>query len=517
MKLIQILMLMLLVMESLAQTTKSKKSSEDKCETKLPLPPNAFNKMIVQDITYAIIGENTPVSGIKVDISKPEATISGVFKPKKDKTPWDLFSFEFKGGATDRSFNLFKGFNSFNTAFEFRPSFHFIPAKSSATYGYCEEARPKTLIIDAKNRQVKRNATSLIDSFYVIALIRKHHLDSIPGLVDSKTALSTVSNTPDSSLKKIILHFLKKIKKNDALTIDGNLSIDSILKANMRKASIVNNEINIDTYYDDVNEFYKKYQLLYTNLETDTLNKIINNASEIWTSKKYVWFTVTPFIRTEKVNEFYRQYEGKDSSHFKSDYRFYYGITGYINRYIVLPNIRAHFIRAGVSLSRNNNLTTLTSYNYETTNPFFSYGTAVTEKTKSGTAYNHDDIKTGFLKQLILEYYRLPLTSLKPGIYASTNINISDLYRLPNIIGRENDKVQLGLEGGTVFNINSREKDKEKSILSLLFYIRHEDLTDKRRTPQQTGEKESWDDYRKRNLSIGIRVGIPINLPQRSS
>ena len=75
----------------------------------------------------------------------------------------------------------------------------------------------------------------------------------------------------------------------------------------------------------------------------------------------------------------------------------------------------------------------------------------------------------------------------------------------------------MGAEGGLVFNISGREKDKEKNLFSILFYVRHEDLTDKRRTSKITGILESKDDFLKRNLSLGIKVGIPINLPQSSN
>jgi hypothetical protein len=510
---------LLFAISGLAQTSVKDQKTKNVCNIADPLPDEAFNKMIVQDITYAIVGESTPVSGLKVDISKPEATISGVFAPKRSKIPWDLFSFEFKGGVTDRNFSIFKGFNSFNTGFEFRPSFHFIPALNSANYGTCDEARPKLMVTHAKNKLVQQYATAITDTLKAVTLIRNHHLAVFNELTSTTIDLPTEANITDSQ-KKVVVHFIKKFTKNEEAKIDDSIQLPELLKL-LPQASRKEGEIDIDNniinYKDEVIEAQMKYEKLYKVLGTDTVDKMIKNVSAIWTRKKYWWGTLSPFGRTEKVNEFFTKYKDKDSSYFKSDYQFYYGLTGYVNRYIVVPDKRAHFIRLGITLAHSNNLTALTSYNYETRSPFFSYGNMVTEKTKSGTAYNHEDIKKGFTKQFTFEYYRLSLKSLVPGVYFSSNVNQSSLYRLPNFIGREEDKTQVGLEGGSVFNINSREKDKEKSLFSILFYVRHEDLTDKRRTSRQTGLEESREDFRKRNLSLGIRVGIPITLPQRSS
>ena len=86
------------------------------------LSNKAFDKLVIQDITYSIFGESTPVAGIEVDISKPEASLSGIIPLNKDKSL--LLGLDFKGGITDKSFSLLKGYNTFNTAFEFKLSFY---------------------------------------------------------------------------------------------------------------------------------------------------------------------------------------------------------------------------------------------------------------------------------------------------------------------------------------------------------------------------------------------------------
>jgi hypothetical protein len=91
-----------------AEGEKGYQRKREACKTDDPLSEGVFDKMVVQDITYAIIGEATPVSGIKVDVSKPEAMISGAFTPK-----WiDVISFDFKVGSVDKNATIFKGFGN---------------------------------------------------------------------------------------------------------------------------------------------------------------------------------------------------------------------------------------------------------------------------------------------------------------------------------------------------------------------------------------------------------------------
>lgn len=183
---------------------------------------------------------------------------------------------------------------------------------------------------------------------------------------------------------------------------------------------------------------------------------------------------------------------------------------------VILPNKLVSYLKVGLNSSHSNNISTLNSYNYETRSPLYNYGNSVTEKSKTGTAYNNKDFRTDFLGQFLLEYYILPLKSFAPGFYISSSLNRSSLYRLKEIEDRENDNFQVSLEGGPVFNINSREKDKEKSLFSLCMYVRFEDLTDSKRTNISDGKTEAHSDFLKRNLSFGLKIGVPITLPERN-
>ncbi|WP_332736852.1 hypothetical protein [Flavihumibacter sp.] len=516
MKLFLLIIISVTMLNAFSQTkSPSTIKDENECKVRHPLEPYVFDRMIIQDITYAIAGENVPVSGLKIDVTKPEGTISGFFQLKKK---WvDIISFDIKGGVTDRNFSIIKGYKNFNTSFEVRPSFHIIPANSGAMYGICDVAKQNTRILNAKNDLLEIYKANVVDSLYVITALRNRHLGDLTK-IDSLPIINLKSKEDTIRLLRIFQEFLRKIKNDNEIKIPENETLmEAINRLNMAKMQQNDIDIAPESYNDLVQELYIKYKKHYKNLEEDVINRKISNASEIWTRKKYFWITFTPFARTEKITEYHTKYDNVDSLYFKSNHPFTYGVSTYLNWYVFYPKRKfAYLIRPGISLNQGNNLTNLSPFNYETRIPFFANGTAITEKIKSGTAYNKSEVRSGFIAQVHAEGYVLPMTDyFLPGLYASTSFNFSQLYKLPNIIGREYDKFQLMLEGGLVININSREKDKEKTILSILAYYRHEDLTDKVRTNILTQQAETRDDFRKRNSTLGIRVGIPINLPKR--
>lgn len=464
------------------------------------LPNEAFNKMVIQDITYAILGESSPVSGVKIDITKPEGSISGIIRPRKDGAVF--INLELKGGVSNSRFSIFKGQNNFNTNFEVKPSIHIIPKWNSAKYRKYNEP-----ILTAKNDLIELNTGKIKDSCLVATIIYNRHLKKFPDLIENQP----IPQSPSIRQTSILKNFVKKILKDDSLQFNGltfNDILDLIPEADDTRMS--------DTYIDDVVELHKKYSKKEEEIKSEEISKQIKNVSEAWTKKNYFWLSISPFGRTEKINEYFTKDNEKDSHYFKSDYPFFYGIDIKFNHYMLWTEKVVFYYNIGFGLSHSNNLSTLKSFNYETNSPLFSYGNKVTTKTETGTAYNHTEIKSGSLTQILGELYLLPIKSMFPGLYISSSINSSNLYNLSNVVGRENDKTLIPMEGGLVFNINSREKGKEKNLLSISTYLRFEDLTDKKRESKTTGDIETKSDFLKRNRSIGIKVGIPITLPKKS-
>ncbi|TPG58008.1 hypothetical protein [Hymenobacter nivis] len=490
-----------------------------KVKTKPPLPPKEFDAMIIQDITYTIAGESTPTSGLKIDVTKPEATVSGAF-PTPNLAWADFISFDLKAGATNGNINLLKGYTSVNTGFEFRPALHYIPAVNKAKYGSGENAKTNAILVNARHDITLANKKASRDSLLMMALLRDHHLskvESIPPVIPADSAV-----TPQQ--KKILIHFIETYTKKTNLGLSEASSVDTILAKAPVADTITtvekgksHKDIKPGTFLGKLVDDYAKRAKQHKNLDKNTSAELIKNAADIWTQKNYFWITVSPFARSTKLELYHTQFENKDSSYIKSEYKFFFGLTGYLNFYRVNVNKRAHFFRLGVTAAKDNNLNTLNSFNYENTRPFYAYGTNVTVKTKEGTAYNEKALHTGLVGQFNVDYYNLPLNSFVPGFYISSTVNLGNVYNLNDFVGRENDSFVLGLEGGPVLNIKSREKDKDKNILSILLYLRYEDLTDQRRTSKESRQLEPIEDFRKRNLSVGLRLGIPITLPQRSS
>ncbi|MES2827379.1 MAG: hypothetical protein V4687_04470 [Bacteroidota bacterium] len=476
------------------------------------LPPEAFNRMIVQDITHAITGESTPVTGIKVDVSKPEATISGMF-PLKSKR-WfapDIISFDLKGGVTDKTFSFFKGSGSAGSAYEFKPSIHFFPAWSSAFFGKPPKNIPAKTYTISKNNLVVAEKNRVLDTIYTITFLYNHYLKNVKIYNPYPRDYSPV----DSVIDSIAANLIPKVLNQPGLKLPGGLDRANILSYLPQTDTDGDNLLKPGTYYEKLIILFNKYEKRYDNLDDEYLDKQIANASDLWTKKQYYWFTVSPILRSDKVNEYQTKFKGRDSLYFKSGFRWSYGVSASMNFYSVWPKSWAILIRPSFSLMKTNNMNNLTPYNYETRTSFFQYNTAITQKIRANSAYNNFDIIEGTEKQLSCELYILPIKSLFPGGFISANISNSRLFKLATTKDRQDDDFKAGLEFGFVFNINNKEKDK--TFLSILPYFRYDDLTDKLRTSTTTGLEETRKDFQDRNMSMGIKVGIPITLPKKTS
>lgn len=474
------------------------------------LEPEAFNRMIIQDITHAIVGENTPVTGIKIDFSKPEGTISGMFPVKSKKIPWDIFSFELKGGASDKNFSLLKGIENANSAFEVKPSFHFFTTLNSAKYGEPPLNIPSKALLVARNELANAERTRILDTIYTVTLLYNHHLKALGEVKSSPPGF----DGPISEHASIAAKLMPKIINNPDLKITSGLTWDQTLTYLPQARVNGNNQIDSSTFFDVILTLFKKYEKRMKNLDEETLDKKILNASSIWTRKKYFWVTISPIVKTDKSNEYHTKFEQRDSLYFKPVYHWSYGGSINMNRYWVTPSKLAVLLRGTASLIRTNNLSNLSTFNYESRSAFFQDGITSTEKSKTGSAYNQSDVNEGFESKLSAELYILPLTSFVPGLYMSSSVAKSSLFNLATVVGRSDDDFKAGLESGLVFNINN--KDKDKTLLSIITYFRYEDLTDNIRTSTKTGKAETKGEFQDRNMSVGVKVGVPITLPKRT-
>jgi hypothetical protein len=476
-----------------------------------PLDNADFKRMVRSDISYALNGEATPTTGLKIDVTKPEGTLS--YTSPFGKVLWSL---ELKGGVTDGGFKFLTGFKNLNSSFELRPSIHVITIKNDAAYGYDPDASRAKLKIRAQNALVNLEAEMLTDSLKVITAIKNYHLFSIESL-DFKSSKPSVllidTSLNDIKFKRIAIYFMKKILDSDNLGVNEKDSFMKIIGV-LSPVQLINSEPYSIGYKEEVSILFAKYNKLCKNLEETVSDKKIKNANEIWTRKRNRWLTFSPFVKAENITAYKTKFNNIDSLYFDPISRYTYGLTGIYNFYSVYPGKMAQLIRISASVSRSSNLATLSTFNYEKVSPLFINGNSNYQKKSTGSAYEFNEVKFGALGSLGFEYYRFPLKSWIPGWYVNPNFNFSNLYKLEKVKGRQSDVFLASFEGGMILNINSKEKDKEKNLLSILLYLRHEDLTDSRRTTISTNDLEDRSEYLKRNLSFGIKVGIPISLPK---
>jgi hypothetical protein len=479
-------------------------------ERPFEIDPLLFNRMITKEITYAITGENTPVSGVKIDISKPEGTISGMYPTNKNYLPWDILSFELKGGVTDKNFNILKGAGSAGSAFEFRPTFHRITWQNSITFGRRGEDLANKEISLLQNSLLDLKMKRTLDTIYTVTLLYNYYVHELNQPAIPPKEISVI----DSNHKRIAAGLLPKLTGQPTLIIDPEQDWEKIITPlHAAKIDRKTKQLDPSTFNPTLVALFRKYSKVYKNLEEENLDKKILNISEVITRKRYIWISLSPFIKTEKINEYNTKYLGQDSLYIKSNYRWTYGGNITWNFYWLTPSKWGILFRPGITLSHNNNIGNLTAYNYETKTPFFQNTPAVTQKTKNGSGYNNSDINEHFETQINTELFIFPLETFAPGLYLSTTVANSELYRLPSVAGRQKHDWRIGAEGGIIFNLTNKEKDK--ASLSIIPYFRYNDFSDRQRT-SMAGIQEDKKDFRERNMSIGLKVAIPITLPPRS-
>ena len=471
--------------------------SQQKVEiTKDLLPNKAFDRMIIKDITYAIFGEYTPITGIKVDIAKPEATIAGFFNPKYKKSI--LVGYNVKGGATQGSLSFFGGSGEANNAFELAIPIHIISRCNSAKF-----IDNKTAIVRTKNLLIDKLDSKKRDTFAVIQKLYNKYIINYTALKDL-TIIKDINGNLFLPSKELFADLMKKYfdtEYDTTKTIDGNVAqIDS-------KYSLPDG-VNVPLIKD-----YEKYKKGYENINNEIYDLKIENVATQWTTKNYLWYSITPKISTQKTPLYHTKFEGRDSFYFKTEYPLEYGLAGYVNwLHEYTKKSISLYVRSGITVLYSNNLSSLSSFEYDTRSSLYTYPGIITEKSKKGTAYNYKQFKEGWLTEIPLELYFLP--KKYPGLYFNTNFRFSKLFNSDDFVGQEKKASQIRAEGGIIFNFNNRDKDK--NFLSLSLYFRHLDLTDKIRESKNNGNIETRSEFRDRNISYGLKVGIPITLTKKT-
>jgi len=170
----------------------------------------------------------------------------------------------------------------------------------------------------------------------------------------------------------------------------------------------------------------------------------------------------------------------------------------------------ARYFVVGAALNYSNNVEGLTPVFYENRKSLDS--TSQIFEINSGSAFKSTNFKETLVYELFGEYYKFNLKNL-PGYFVSTRLKLGKINNLNMISDRQDDGVSVRVECGIIYNVENKEK-KNGPLFAITLFTRFEDITDGRRTSIASAEIESNEDFLKRNLGFGLRVGIPINLPK---
>lgn len=453
----------------------------------------SFNRMVLNDVSYTIFGENTPVSGAELDISKLEGKINFTF-PSQSSLMW---SASLKAGGTDNNFKVFTGSKP-NTAVEAGLNVFYVPRLNKAWFykRHIEIAKTRNDKFDTMLQQQK-------DSFYCYAYVFNLHVGP-----DSDLQYVDKIECKNSLNKGMLKEIVRTIFKNDSVMNVNH--IDSIFKfiPLFDSEDKTNKPLNVDLV-DKFLELEKRYtrKKRFDLIEAEMMDAKIANVSDFWTKKKNFWVSASPIFGIGKVNLYHQE---KDTNYILTEYYPNLGGTLGANLMYTYPQKRVFYVRASYSINYTSNLNSLNDFTYSQITPLYTQGNSSVSKEKTGTAYDADEFKQITINSISGEFYYLPLKSFRPGFYAVAAIQHSNSFGLKNVHNRQNDKFRLSGEIGVVVNVN--DKKKEKSVVSLSPYVRFVDLRDRPRQDATTLKIEPRSDFFDRNLVLGFRIGVPINI-----
>lgn len=451
----------------------------------------AFNRLVKRDITYAILGDNSPSQGAKLDLTAPKLNINALLPSQKG-----IWTLEFEGRISDGKFTLFDK-NKFNSDFTLGANYHFIPKGSS--YRYINNANADLIRkrIELKKQQVREGLTKQsFDKQCLEWLIRAETSINASDMTGPVVAqinkanfleeeefwkLITVNESENAAGLKLAASYFKNIENFTQLT--------TLLEA---IATDTDNKISCDLakLLDDYSTHRKKPKAP----ENDTLQYEIELAREAWISKSLWWLSFHGQVQYQK----WVTYETSLTQLADLD-TWGLGAKTYVNWYRLAEGYTL-FARAGASLGRGTNLSDFKKREYLKMDTLETAGNSVYLEKKEGVAYflNGDSVRFAPELRLDAEAYFVPFrgSMVAPGLYAK--ITMRHLF----LAGKT---PTLPMEIGLVFNVQSRKDDK--NYLSILPFVGFDNLL-KLDSDTQNGGVKNW--------KIGLKVGLPITMERRS-
>ena len=479
--------------------------AQDTIKIPNPLTKDAFDKNIMQDINFMVLGDNNPKQGFsyEYDEKRTELSLSGLLVNFKSSilTIDGSFSvddgsyiFDNKDGSTKASVSLN----------------YFVPACFGNSKRYAG-ADDKT--ISNRNRSYKTNRArninyltekelpkKLLDSFAVLDAIIKEF--KFPGYTLEDNEKSDLlknlkASDPDKKLllKKLLKYYKKPVKEEDkdydklvALLHSAKYQMiwieNKCSKKEKEQSKCISNSYNVPEGFDVETLFndYDKAVGRLENLDEEVYDKQIKDFHELWISERNTYFGLSTNYQRESL-AIYNGTAVDFPTRFVDTKGDLFGITGSFNTVKRYKMGFFYIFRGLATFGRGSNFKDFDKkeYVYVSSPEVLGNGTITEEQKKTGY-YNKKQIPYdyGFAQKYETEFY----AAYKfVGLYGKIGYAKNDaLFKTETV----------PFETGLIINVQS----EKKNVVSILLFVAREDL-------------KVHPDL---DTNFGFKIGLPINI-----
>ena len=479
----------------------------EKTKPEYPLSDYAFDKYIKNNFNFAILGENVPTTGIKVETAKPSVTLSGILPVGRSKTK--IFNLELTAGAKENIAEIFSG-NKTSGYFKASIGFNWLWPNNIANYAPLPHSNATDPLTNQASDKQILDTIARINKYVKIALIHK------------TLATDTFFKYRDSvTFKKIYLKYAEIAKDDEFYKRESPLILQVLGDYGVKDKDIVqalysfvfmwqeamkHNNISLTTN-ESSETMVNRFQVSLFNKNLGKADNIIKLAKDSiadaqiklyakrYNSYNLFYANITPSIS----NTSFHHYENLVGNTLSERNSFVPAVKIGLNWFKRYPNVSGKFLLLTISATpkRTNSLDDLTQVNYKITKSHVKLPdtTKTINEDESGTAYK-GNYKVGFGIETSAEFYAVFTKHLAiPGIYLKLGYSFGE----PWINQR-----QIPFEGGLLFNISSKTKDAV-NYLSLIPYVAWSNL---KSSIDADGASVALHD----KFSFGVKLGIPVNI-----
>jgi len=472
-----------------------------------PLSTYAFNRYIIDNFNFAILGTSIPTTGIKVETAKPSVTLSGNLHVSKTKTK--IFNLELTAGSRENIAEIFSQ-NKTSGYLKASVGFNFLLGTNYANFTPLQpKLRTDGLSFEATKLMIM-DSLARVNKYVRIAMIHKALADTLffkdPSLsVFKDLYLKAYKITDDPNFftrdSVMIKEVLARYGVKDELIQDGLASFVKRWRnaESNKSASLGYNQPAPDM----INRFqaalfeknYKEGEKVIELAEDSIANAEIKLYGKRYNNYTLFWGNVSPSIS----NTSFEYYDDGAVKTLETKNSFVPATKFAISMFRRYPSVSGKFYLVTFSLTpkRTSSLEDMSKLNYKksTGSTKLADSLSSVNADESGIAYK-GNYKVGFGIDANLEGYLSPWKHrFIPGFY----IRIAYLYGRPWINQR-----QVPAEFGLLYNLNSSAKDAV-NLLSLIPYV---GWTNLKSSIKSNGDAVPLHD----KFQFGLKLGIPINI-----